>query len=80
MKTFEREKDKREVALQNKIEEEAVPAKKDNSALQKVLEKKGISFNEFATVAEDRRKLLLGEDYQETRTKYGWTYDLPIES
>jgi SMC interacting uncharacterized protein involved in chromosome segregation len=77
--SFSRKQEK-EVVEQKKIEEEAVPMKKDNSALQKVLEKKGISFAEFASVAEERRKLLLGEDYQETRTKYGWVYDQPIES
>jgi SMC interacting uncharacterized protein involved in chromosome segregation len=74
-------KQEKEIALQNKIEEESTPVeetKKSTTGLQKALEKKGISFNEFVSVAEDRRKLLLGDDYQETRTKYGWVYDQPI--
>jgi hypothetical protein len=55
-------KQEKEVVVQKKIEEEAVPVKADNSGLQKVLAKKGVSYNEFAAGPEELRKRLLGED------------------
>jgi hypothetical protein len=59
-------------------ESEADVRKTDFSGLKKALQDKGVSFNEFVAGPEERRKSLLGDDYQETRTKYHWVYDQPI--
>jgi len=59
-------------------EEESPTMKTDFKGLQKALAGKGISFSEFANATDERRKTLLGDDYQETRTKYHWVYDQPV--
>jgi len=59
-------------------ESESPTMKTDFKGLQKALEGKGISFSEFANATDERRKTLLGDDYQDIRTKYHWVYDQPI--
>lgn len=46
--------------------------------LEKELEKRDINYALFANTTEDKRKKMLGEDYQEVKTEYGWLYDQPI--
>lgn len=48
--------------------------------LEKALKDKDIDFQIFANTTEEKRKKMLGEDYQEVKTEYGWIYDQPINN
>jgi hypothetical protein len=47
-------------------------------SMKKDFEKKGLDYATFVAGDESRRKRILGEDYGDTKTKYGWQYDQPI--
>jgi len=50
----------------------------DVKALQEELKKREIDSNLFFNVEEDKRKKILGENYEEVRGKFQWVYDQPI--
>lgn len=50
----------------------------DVKALAEEMKKRNIDSNVFNNVEEIERKRLLGDDYQDVRTKFQWVYDQPI--
>jgi hypothetical protein len=53
--------------------------KADVKGLQKALEKEGIDYATFANSDEYYRKRVLKDKHADLKSKYGWTYDQPIE-